>query len=64
MHDPMGIFSESVIFTQWASFFFFFRFLVQRLPAIEIDSVESTISKAYRSTCRMRHRRPVEYFLL
>ena len=63
MHDPMGIFSESVIFTQWA-FFFFFRFLVQRLPAIEIDSVESTISKAYRSTCRMRHRRPVEFFLL
>ena len=45
-------------------FFFFFCFLVQRLPAIEIDSVESTISKAYRSTCRMRHRRPVEYFLL
>ena len=24
-------------------FFFFFCFLVQRLPAIEIDSVESTI---------------------
>ena len=47
-----------------AFFFFFFRFLVQRLPAIEIDSVESTISKAYRSTCRMRHRRPVEFFLL
>ena len=62
MHDPMDIFSESVIFIQWA--FFFFRFLVQRFPAIEIDSVESTISKAYRSTCRMRHRRPVEYFLL
>lgn len=62
MHDPMDIFSESVIFIQWA--FFFFRFLVQRLPAIEIDSVESTISKAYRSTCRMRHRRPVEFFLL
>ena len=41
MHDPMDIFSESVIFIQWA--FFFFRFLVQRLPAIEIDSVESTI---------------------
>ena len=63
MHDPMDIFSESVIFIQWA-FFFCFRFLVQRLPAIEIDSVESTISKAYRSTCRMRHRRPVEFFLL